>query len=158
MMNWKLIASIAIIAGGLLVSFHYGQKDRQADWDAESRQIADALVISAKAARDKEQSLQNHMNEVQANASQQAEKLQADADSATDAASRLRKQVGELLASGGSKTASACSSRPAAENPGNLLAVLLDKSVTRNRELAAFADSALNAAKSCAAAYEKARG
>lgn len=158
MMNWKLIASIAIIAGGLLVSFHYGQKDRQADWDAESSQIAGALVISAKAARDKEQSLQDSMNEVQANASQQAEKLQADADSAADAAIRLRKQVGELLASGGSKTASSCPSRPAAENPGNLLAVLLDKSVTRNRELAAFADAAMNAAKSCAAAYEKARG
>lgn len=157
-MNWKLVVAIAVIACGLATSFHYGQKDRQAEWDAESRQIADALVISAKAARDKEQSLQNHMNEVQANASQQAEKLRADADGAADAASRLRKQVGELLASRGGEAASACSSRPAAENPGNLLAVLLDKSVTRNRELAAFADSALNAAKSCTAAYEKARG
>lgn len=155
MIGWKPAAALGVAAGLVLLGDWCGSGRVQQAWDKENTRAANALVVQALAIRDKEQSLQAAMDEVQRNASQQVEQLRADAAGADAAADRLRQRVDTLLAT--SKTASACTSRTAAENPGNLLAVVLDKSIQRNRQLAEYADALRVAATSCVSSYEKAR-
>jgi hypothetical protein len=151
---WKPVLLCGIAALIALLAYNAGQRDVQQDWDAERVTIAQALTANAVAQRDNEYAAQKHMNEVQRDASAKLESLAADAGIASAAADRMREQVGKLLAADGLRQASGtCASRTPAENPGNLLAVLLDKSIQRNRELAAFADAAMTAAQAC----EKAR-
>lgn len=151
---WKPIC-IALAGAYFLIAAHgAGARRVQQEWDAERVTIAQALTKNAEAQRAKEFADQQKMNKVQADATQRLEALRTDADSANAAADRLREQVGKLLAANpvcpptGTGT-----SRQTASNPGNLLAVVLDKSIQRNKQLAAFADAAITAAQSC----EKAR-
>lgn len=155
MIGWKPVAVLAVAAGLVLLGDWYGSKRVQQAWDKENTRVANALVVQALAIRDKEQSLQDAMNEVQADATKQVEQLRADAAGADAAADRLRQRVNTLLAT--SKAASTCTSGNATTNPGDLLAVVLDKSIQRNRQLAEYADALRVAATSCVASYEKAR-
>lgn len=153
--GWKPVAALGVAVGLVLLGDWYGSGRVQQAWDKENTRVANALVVQSLAIRDKEQSLQAAMDEVQRNASEQVEQLRADAAGADSAADRLRERVGALLAA--SQTTGACTSRQAAENPGNLLAVVLDKSIQRNRQLAEYADALRVAATSCVSSYEKAR-
>lgn len=155
MISWKPVAVLGIAAGLVLLGDWYGAKRVQQAWDKENTRVANALVVQALAIRDKEQSLQDAMNKVQDDATKQVEQLRADAAGADAAADRLRQRVNTLLTA--SKTASACTSRNATTNPGDMLAVVLDKSIQRNRQLAEYADALRVAATSCVASYEKAR-
>lgn len=151
---WKPVLLCGIAALIAVFAYNAGQRDVQQDWDAERATIAQALVANAVAQRNKEYAAQQHMNEVQADASAKLQSLAADADTASASADRLREQVGKLLAADRLRQASGtCASRTPAKNPGDMLAVVLDKSIQRNRELAAFADAAITAAQAC----EKAR-
>lgn len=152
---WKPACIGLALAAFWIHGHHTGKANVQQKWDQETARVATVLAQNAIQAREKEQALQDSMNGIQRDATQKAEALQAAATDAADTAGRLRQQVNKLLAA--DKAAGTCPGRTATENPGNLLAVVLDKSVTRNRELAAFADLAMNAAKACAAGYEKAR-
>lgn len=151
---WKPLAVVALIAFSWVAGYGNGVRTVQQEWDAERVTIAQALVDNANAQRAKEYADQQQMNKVQTDATQRLEALRTDADSANAAANRLREQVGKLLAANPMcAPATTGTSRQTASNPGNLLAVVLDKSIQRNRELAAFADAAITAAQAC----EKAR-
>ena len=156
--GWKPIAAAVALIVVWGFGVHHGKAIVQQDWDTERVTIAQALAKNAEAQRAKEYADQQQMNKVQTDATQRLEALRTDADSANAAANRLREQVGKLLAASTvcPSTRAGTSSTPAS-NPGNLLALLLDKSIQRNRELAAFADAAITAAQSCQTAYEKAR-
>lgn len=151
---WKplaIVAALAVWSGWVYVQ---GQDDVQQKWDKETTRVATALAKNAEAQRAKEYADQQQMNKVQTDATQRLEALRTDADSANAAADRLREQVGKLNAANPvCASTRAGTSSQTASNPGNLLAVVLDKSIQRNRELAAFADAAITAARSC----EKAR-
>lgn len=153
---WKIaIIVLAIAITGVQCDRH-GQAKVQQKWNAESLRIAQALAENAKLQRDKEYADQLRMNKVQADATQRLEALRIDADSANAAADRLREQVGKLLTTNTVCPSSGTGSgRATTQNPGNLLAVLLDKSIQRNRELAAFADAAITASKACAQAQKQ---
>lgn len=151
---WKPITAVVVVGVWSAWVYVQGQDDVQQKWDAQTARIAQALVKNAEAQRAKEYADQQQMNKVQADATQRLEALRTDADSANAAANGLRQQVGKLLTTDGVRKASGtCTSRPATENPGNLLAVVLDKSVERNKELARFADAAITAAQACAAGH-----
>ena len=80
------------------------------------------------------------MEEVQIDATKRLD--QARAATASTAADGLRKQVEQLLAAGRARSNSSPSIRGAPRDTSvDLLAGLLDKSVERNRGLAAVADS-----------------
>jgi len=153
---------IAIAVTALFGAYRHGQSVTDQEWQAKwnGRDTADAQA-RAKAeaeARALEQQRHQAIEEVQRDATQKLEQARTDADGANAAADRLREQVRKLLATGGhgSNTGSATGSPPAS-NPGNLLAVVLDKSVQRNRELAAVADAARVNGLACEAAYESLR-
>lgn len=151
---WKPVGAALVLGYFLIAAYGAGARSVQQKWDAERVTIAQALTKNAEAQRAKEFADQQQMNKVQTDATQRLEALRTDADSANAAADRLREQVNKL---NGANTVcpstTAGTSRQTASNPGNLLAVLLDKSIQRNRELAAFADAAITAAQAC----EKAR-
>lgn len=155
---WKPLAVGVLVAAGWIHGDQHGKRQVQQDWDAETARVANALVKNAEAQRDKEYADQQRMNEVQRDATQRLEALRTDADSANAAADRLRQQVGKLLATDTvCPSTRAGTSSQATSNPGNLLAVVLDKSIQRNRELAAFADAAITAAQACNAGYTAGR-
>ena len=156
---WPLLAGIAWTVIVALVARNAGTVAERADWELRwsVRDAGDlqARVLDEQRTRQAEQAAQAKMNEVQADAAKQIEDAQAGAAVAGSSADRLRKQVDDLLAADRARRkAGTCASSSSAENPGNLLAVVLDKSVQRNRELAAIADSALIAARACQAAWE----
>lgn len=147
---WKPIAIGLVVVAVWVHGDQHGKGVIRQEWNAERTQIAEALAANAMAQRDKEQAMQRSMNEVQRDATQKLEALRTDADSANASADRLREQVGKLLtANPVCATSGAGASRQGATNPGNLLAVVLDKSVARNKELARFADAAITAAQTC---------
>lgn len=147
----------AVIWVGFALYGHGVKTERlrwKAEWAARDARDETARADAERAARTLEQSHQQAMNKVQADAIQELEQVRTDAAGANSAADRLRDQVGKLLAADRARqTAGTCASRTASTNPGNLLAIVLDRSIETNRELAAFADSAVVAARACQAAY-----
>lgn len=155
---WPILAGIAWTVAAVTWAHNAGTLAERADWELRwsVRDAGDlqARVLDEQRARQAEQAAQAKMNEVQANAAKQIEEAQAGTAVAGNSADRLRKQVDDLLAADRARRkAGTCTGSSSAENPGNLLAVVLDKSVQRNRELAAIADSALIAARNCQAAW-----
>lgn len=151
---WKPLCIVAALVVVGAQGYDMGVTHVQQKWDKETARVATALTKNAEAQRAKEYADQQQMNKVQTDATQRLEALRTDADSANAAADRLRWQVGKLNAANPvCPTTRTGTSSTTANNPGNLLAVVLDKSIQRNRELAAFADAAITAAQAC----EKAR-
>jgi hypothetical protein len=150
---------IAMACTALFGAYRHGQSVTGAEWQARwsERDTANATarVVAEAQARTLEQQRRQAIEEVQRDATQKLEQARTDADGANAAADRLREQVRKLLAAGDSgRNPGSAAGRTPAENPGNLLAVVLDQSVTRNRELAAIADTARVNGLACEAAYE----
>lgn len=157
---WMPLAAALLLAGSHFAVYSHGKSVERGEWSTRwadrDTADADARAAAEAAARAAEQAEQAHMNKVQTDAIQRLETAQTDAAGANASADRLRVQVDKLLAADAARRkAGTCASSAAAENPGNLLAVVLDKSIARNRELAAFADSALIAAQACRAAWHQ---
>jgi len=159
------ILFLAVLAGmALFGAFYQGQTTKNIEWQARwSQRDADDAQALAKAevdARTLEQQRRQAIDEVQRDATQKLEQARTDAAGANAAADRLREQVRRLLLA----SDNACGDpgvapgRTPASNPGNLLAVVLDQSVARNRALAAVADTARLNGLACEAAYEAVRG
>lgn len=149
---------LLLVGAALFGAYHHGETLANAQWQAkwDKRDIADAKTRAdaEKAARDLEQQRQQQAEKVQRDATQKLEQARTDAAGANTAADGLRRRVQQLLAAGSARsntgTGSSCST---VTNPGNLLAVVLDQSVQRNRELAAIADTARVKGLACEAAY-----
>jgi hypothetical protein len=146
------------IAGILYGTYHHGVTVTDARWQVKwsARDEADtaATLKATEAARELEQSRQSQMEEVQTDATKRLDQARATAATASTAADGLRKQVEQLLAAGRARSnpGSGTGSAPR-DTSADLLAGLLDKSVQRNRELAAVADSSRIAGLACEAAY-----
>ena len=156
---WPALVLAAVLAGSHYWAFSHGVSTTQlkadlvtADRDARD---AKALADAEEAARVEEQRLQANSEKVQRDATQALEQARTDADSANGAADRLREQVRKLLAARNSPSSTSVSgAAQRVENPGNLLAVVLDKSVERNKQLAKIADDARVKRAQCQALYE----
>jgi hypothetical protein len=151
------------ITGILFGAYHHGVTVTDAEWQAKwsDRDKADtaATLKATEAARELEQTLQRDIDQVQTDATKRLDQARATAASASTAADGLRKQVEQLLAAGraSSNSSSGTGSTPR-DTSADLLAGLLDKSVQRNRELAAVADSSRIAGLACEAAYDSVHG
>lgn len=140
---WLPLVLLVGLGGGAWYAHHSGvvsgRAEVQQEWDAQVARDRVAADLAARARREQ-------LSQVQLNAEQTQAKLRADAASANDAASRLRRQVGDLLAgrvaAGGAPGTDAC----------GMLAQLLNKSVERARRLAEIADTARQRGLSCEAA------
>lgn len=164
---WAWLAGLALVlvmvVGSLWLAYDHGRVTEKAEWGARwtARDLSDSVDRQAAtdAERAKERAHQKAIDQVQQNAEQQIDTALTHAADAALAADGLRSQVNKLLAADRARRG-ACTpaGSPAVENPGNLLAVVLDKSVARNRELAAIADTARIAGLACEAAYGELRG
>lgn len=158
-----VLAGVLAFAGCLWLVYSHGRSversDWQARWNARDAGDAKAAASAIEAERDQEQAYQRSINQVQQNAEKQIDTALTQVADAVNAADGLRSRVNQLLAADRERRNSCTSPGGSpAENPGNLLAVVLDKSVARNRELAALADSARIAGLACEAAYSALRG
>jgi len=151
---------LVLVAGALFGAYHFGGSVADANWQKlwsdRDKTDADARDKAEADARAQEQQRQQSAEKVQRDATQKLEQARTDAAGANAAADGLRQRVQEILhaassARGNPGSAGSCTP---GENPGNLLAVVLDKSVQRNRELAAVADTARVKGLACEAAYD----
>lgn len=154
------IAALALVSGALFGAYHHGETLANAEWQgrwdkAVAKQQKDKADAES-AARVEEQRRQQATDEVAIHATQALEQARTDAANANTAAGRLRESAAKLVAA-----ASSCSSNSRAAtggtpgaNPGNLLAVVLDKSVQRNQDLAKVADTARVRGLACEAARD----
>lgn len=147
------------IAGILYGAYHHGVTVTDAEWQVKwsARDEADtaAKLKATEDARALEQSRQRDIDQVQTDATKRLDQARATAVTASNAADGLRKQVDQLLAAGRARTnSSAGTSCAPRDTSADLLAGLLDKSVQRNRDLAAIADSSRIAGLACEHAYD----
>lgn len=161
---WALLAAIAQLAA-LFVAYGHGRSTTEdawlARWNARNASDAAARLAASEAERRREQTLQHAINQVNTDAEQQIDTALTQAADAANAADGLRQRVDQLLAAAADRarrSTCAASDRPAAENPGNVLAVVLDQSVARNRELAAIADTARIAGQACERVFDALAG
>lgn len=153
------ICAALLVAGALFGAYHHGvtmtNAEWQVKWDARNTKDETATAAAELSARTLEQQRQQSADKVQRDATQKLEQARTDAASANAAADGLRQRVQQLLAASGSGSHSTVTgSCSTVTNPGNLLAVVLDKSVQRNRELAEVADIARVKGLACEAAYD----
>ncbi|MGY2199012.1 DUF2514 domain-containing protein [Pseudomonas gingeri] len=154
------LAVLLLVGLALFGAYHFGGSVKDDQWQSRwnDRDTADARArASAETdARALEQQRQQSAEKVQRDATQKLEQARTDAAGANAAADGLRQRVQELLhatSNTRSNPGPAGSCTPGA-SPGDLLAVVLDKSVQRNRELAAIADTAQVRGLACEAAYD----
>lgn len=153
---WVLIGiCIAIALGSFTAGEHNANTGWQVKWDNEViRQSGLKTKADNKIQTDNLTREQEH-TQVIVHATQALEQARSDASAANTAADRLRVTVTELSSapSGCSRSVPRPTGRSKAENPGNLLAVVLDQSIQRNQQLADAAQTAINAGLACEAAY-----
>lgn len=159
---WALLAVMAQLAA-LFVAYEHGRSTTEdawlARWNARNASDTAARLAASEAERRREQALQHAINQVNTDAEQQIDTALTQAVDAANVADGLRQRVDQLLAADRARRSTcAASGRPAAENPGNVLAVVLDQSVARNRELAAIADTARIAGQACERAFDALAG
>ncbi|NWB94637.1 DUF2514 family protein [Pseudomonas gingeri] len=154
------LVALLLVGAGLFGAYHHGETLANSQWQARwNKRDADDQQTRADAeahARVLEQQRQQQAEQVQRDATQRLEQARTDAAGAGAAADGLRNRVQVLLhaASGGSGHSGTCTGGPTVTNPGNLLAVVLDQSVQRNRELAAVADTARVKGLACEAQFD----
>lgn len=140
-----------IIAVALVIS-HYSVwrsavtvTQTRADLAATAHKLEDSFAreFAQAAARGEQRRQQAEADRAQNENYKALEQLQADYDRAIADDDGLRKQIKRYAdAAGRANTTSGVPDSPAGiENPGNMLAVVLDKCVSRVRELAQIADS-----------------
>ena len=126
-------------------------------WDADVSQIrqaqSDALSLAQSKARAAESRMQTMIDEVQANAELEREKLQADIAAAAGAADSLRTQLAERTRRASADTCPAGSGQ-AAISTLVLYSELLDRADKRAGDLAGYADAARQAGLACERAWE----
>lgn len=159
---WLLLIGAMVLCGSHWLAYSHGLSVKESHWQSKWNQRdadeAQARISADAIERQREQDFQKNANRIEQDAKKQIETALTHAADAQLAADGLRSKVSQLLASERTRGDSCATSRsPPAENPGNLLAVLLDKSVERNRELAALADTSRIAGQACQAAYESIR-
>ena len=126
-------------------------------WDADVSQIrqaqSDALSLAQSKARAAETRMQTMIDEVQADAELEREKLQADIAAAAGAADSLRTQLAERTRRVAADTCPAGSGQ-AAISTLVLYSELLDRADQRAGDLAGYADAARQAGLACERAWE----
>lgn len=150
---WRPLAIIIIVAAGALWTSNkvssYGERQYTAGY---AKAVADQ-----KAANKKEEQRRNaELQKIQADAQQRIDAARNDAVNAAAKSGRLQQQLTSIRKQliGYSTTESI--GNPAAET-GVLLSDVLSKSVERNRQLADYADRAIEAGLMCEAQYNSLR-
>lgn len=151
---WPLLAISAALALTGLRCYDLGRSAErriwQADWAQRDLDEATARADAERRARETEQAEARKYEKVQRDATQALEAARTDAASAGAAADRLREQVRLLSARRAPQAPGPAGSGDPGPDTCGMLAVVLDKSVERNRRLAEIADSARVGWQACA--------
>lgn len=148
-----LVLALGILAGACYLTWLVTDSQWQSKYDSQQTAYADASAKAQQAARDKEQEYATNLKKVQGEADARVAESAADAASANAAVDRLYAKLNKILANTSTEVTG---TRQQGKSPNEtivLLANVLQKSVERNRQLAAFADESWNAAATCEASY-----
>jgi len=148
-----LVLALGILAGACYLTWLVTDSQWQSKYDSQQTAYADASAKAQQAARDKEQEYATNLKKVQGEADARVAKSTADAASANAAVDRLYAKLNKILANTSTEVTGTRQQGKSANETVILLANVLQKSVERNRQLAAFADESWNAAATCEASY-----
>lgn len=148
------VIAILVLAGACWVTWSVTDSKWQTAWDKREGEIKDASLKAVIEARNTEQRYQNDIENIRAEAQVRMAKSKADADNANAAIARLQQRINGLLASTSTEDTGTTKRGKTAGEALNLLADVLEKSIDRNRQLAAFADSAYGAGLTCEKSYD----
>lgn len=149
----KLAIASAMLAGACYLTWFVTDSRWQSTYDKQQTAYADASAKAQQAARDKEQEYAASLKKVQGKADARVAKSVADAASANAAVNRLYAKLNKILTDTSTEITGTRQQGKSASETVVLLAHVLQKSVERNRQLAAFADEAWDAAATCEASY-----
>ena len=149
-----LTLALAILAGACYLTWLVTDSQWQSKYDTQQTAYADASAKAQQAARDKEQEYAANLKKVQGEADARVAQSRADAASANAADDRLYAKLNKILADTSTEVTGTRQQGKSANETVILLANVLQKSVERNRQLAAFADDSWDAASTCEASYD----
>lgn len=150
-----ILALILAYGGGRLQQRFADDRRYEGEKTAALAKAQSQRIKDVDAARIEEQRRTDEQRKIADDATKKADVARADAIAANDSASKLRVRVAELLAASRSaKDPGTTGPSQTAGNADDLLTLLLEKSVRRAADLAAYADSARIAGESCQRAYE----
>lgn len=153
----KLAVASALVAGACYLTWLVTDSKWQSKYDTQAAEYSDASAKAQQAARDTEHEYQTKLDAANLEASTRRAET-ANAIAGADAASkRLLERLNKILAD---TSTSDTGTGQRGRTPGeaiNLLANVLEKSIERNGQLAAFADKSWDASKQCYDSYNAVR-
>lgn len=149
-----LVLALGILAGACYLTWLITDSQWQSKYDSQQTAYADASAKAQQSARDKEQEYATNLKKIQGEANARVAESAADAASANAAVNRLYAKLNKILANTSAEVTGTRQQGKSANETVVLLANVLQKSVERNRQLAAFADESWNAAAMCEASYD----
>lgn len=148
-----LILALAVIAGACYLTWLVTDSHWQSKYNTQQTEYADASAKAQQAAREKEQEYAASLKNIQREADTRIAKSVADAASANASVNRLYAKLNKILADTSTEVTGTRQQGKSASETVVLLANVLQKSIERNRQLAAFADESWDAAATCEASY-----
>ena len=154
--SWLAAGAVALLAFSHYQAYDLGAGHEKTKAALEARKVADA----AETRRVRElQDNQDKADRIQANALNELEnRHRGELDAFSRTAERLREQIRTADADKKRDTAGIPDGAAGAKNPGDLLAVVLDRCISRVGELAAIADERAVKRAGAEALYNSVRG
>jgi hypothetical protein len=147
------VLALALLAGACYLTYVVTDNHWSAKYSGLKQEYSDASAKAIQEARIKEWEYQNNVDAI----AQQGAKREADANAAavgaTASIEQLHQRLNTLLANTSTETPGTGLRGRTPNETIVLLTNVFQKSVERNRQLAAFADKSWNAAKQCYDSY-----
>lgn len=153
----KLAIASAILAGACYLTWLVTDSKWQSKYDKQTSEYSEASAKAQQSARDTEHEYQTRLDAANLEAStRRAETANAIAG-ANASTKRLLSRLNKILADTSTSDSGTGQRGRTPEEAINLLANVLEKSIDRNGQLAAFADQSWDASKQCYDSYNAVR-
>lgn len=148
-----LALALITLIGACYLTWLVTDSQWQSKYDKQQTEYADASAKAAQSARDKEHEYADKLAKANAEGAKRAAASAAAAASANASVVRLQQRINTILANANAENTAAGQQGKSPREALDMLADVLGKSIERNRQLAAFADNAWDAAKQCEDSY-----
>lgn len=144
---------LLILVGSCYLTWLVTDSQWQSKYDNQQTKYADASAKASESARNKEHEYAANLAKANAEGDKRAAASSAAAASANASNIRLQQRINKILADTSTEVTGTGQQGKSPREALDMLANVLGKSIERNRQLAAFADTSWDAAKQCEDSY-----
>lgn len=145
---------IMILAIGYYLTYTVTDSQWQSKWDKRESQYSSDSEKALQQARATEAQWQQKLDDVASEGNRRLASAKLDADSANSSVNRLRQRINSILQDSESSYSGTDKRGKTATQAISLLADVLEKSIERNRQLAAIADDSYERGLTCERSYD----